>query len=75
LRCSAQPHPGLTRRLESHLRRAGLRVHSRAERPDGDVTHIGFITSTTGPAEVQKAIASIQRLGRVTSLLWLGVGE
>ncbi len=69
------PHPGLLRRLESHLRRAGLRVHNRAERPDGELSHIGFITSTSGPSEVDKAIASIRRLGRIASLLVLGVGE
>ncbi|MEZ4429163.1 MAG: homoserine dehydrogenase [Nannocystaceae bacterium] len=75
LRVSAQPHPGLTRRLESHLRRAGLRVHSRAERQDGERTHIGLITSTAGPEAIERAAASIRRLGRIDGLLILGVGE
>ena len=74
-RVTAQAHPGLTRRLESHLRRSGLRVDNRAERQDGDQAHLGFITSTCLDEDIERSVESIARLGRVASLLVLGVGE
>src|SRR6185503_17878631 len=34
VRVSAEPHPGLVRRIDSLVRRAGLTVQNRAERPE-----------------------------------------
>ena len=75
LRISAQSHPGMARRLESHLRRAGLHVENRAERVEGELTHHGFITSPASDADFGGATDSIERLARVSTVLMLGVGE
>ena len=75
LRVSAQAHPGLARRLESHLRRAGLTVQNRAGRHEGGSSHEGFLVSPCEPAAIESALASIGRLGRVDATLVLGVSQ
>jgi homoserine dehydrogenase len=73
LRVTAQVHPGLGRRVESHLRRANLAVQSRAERSDGDRVHLGFLTAPASDAAFEAAVEPIRKLGRVEQLLLLGV--
>jgi homoserine dehydrogenase len=75
LRVTAEPHAGLVRRVESQLRRAGLTVQSRAERPAGERVHLGFLLSPADDASFARAAEPIRRLARVADLCVLGVGE
>jgi homoserine dehydrogenase len=75
LRVSGEAHPGLARRVESLVRRAGLRVQNRAVRAEAAHVHLGFMISTgpdTAIAQVQEAVA---KLAWVTTCLALGVFE
>jgi homoserine dehydrogenase len=75
LRVSGEPHPGLDRRIESLVRRAGLSVQNRAVRGKGDHVHLGYIVSagtTESIADVRHAVA---RLARVHAVTVLGVYE
>ncbi len=74
LRVSAQAHQGLLRRVESHLRRAGLTVENRARRAEQDHVHVGLIVSPCTGDALDAAIHSIERLGRVQQTLIIGVG-
>jgi homoserine dehydrogenase len=74
LRVSAQPHEGLLRRVESHVRRAGLTVQNRSQRAEKEHLHIGLLVSACTDEELQRAVESIRRLGRVEQTLVLGVG-
>jgi homoserine dehydrogenase len=73
LRVSADAHPGLGRRVESHLRRAGLQVQNRAERAAGERMHIALLTSATTDDAFARAIEPIRKLGRVVELRSIGV--
>jgi homoserine dehydrogenase len=73
LRVTAQAHPGLARRVESHLRRAELSAQSRAERSEGEHIHLGFLTAPSSDAAFAATIEPIRRLGRIEQLLVLGV--
>ena len=75
LRVTAEPHPGLARRVESHLRRADVSVDNRAERHEGDKVHVGFLTSSQRRDALAPALETIARLGRVEAQLLLGVAQ
>jgi homoserine dehydrogenase len=75
LRVSAEAHPGLTRRVDSLVRRAGLTVQNRATRPEPLVSHHGFVVSASDDAQIREVAAQIGELGRVEQTLWLGVAE
>ena len=73
LRVSAEPHPGLVRRVDSIVRRAGLTVQNRAARSEPLVTHHGFLLSPSDDATVAALVEQLRELGRVEQTLWLGV--
>jgi hypothetical protein len=75
LRVTAEAHPGLPRRVDSLVRRAGLTVQNRATRSEPLVTHHGFVISASGDAQIEEVVAQIRGLGRVEQTLWLGVVE
>jgi homoserine dehydrogenase len=75
LRISAEPHPGLVRRVESLVRRAGLAVQNRAARGEPLVTHHGFLISPSDDATIAALVEQLRELGRVEQTLWLGVSE
>jgi homoserine dehydrogenase len=75
VRVSAEPHPGLMRRVDSIVRRAGLTVQNRATRGEPHVTHHGFLISPSDDKAIVAVVAQLRELGRVEALLWLGVAE
>lgn len=75
VRISAEPHPGLARRVDSLVRRAGLSVQNRAERGEPLVTHHGFLISPSDDATIAALVEQLRALGRVEQTLWLGVAE
>ncbi|HUS29008.1 MAG TPA: homoserine dehydrogenase [Kofleriaceae bacterium] len=75
IRVSAEPHPGLTRRVDSIVRRAGLTVQNRAARGEPLITHHGFLISPSDDATIRGVIDQLRELGRVEQTLWLGVVE
>jgi homoserine dehydrogenase len=74
LRVTAEAHPGLSRRVDSLVRRAGLSVQNRASRGEPLVTHSAFIVSPSDDATIKEVEAQIRELGRVEQTLWLGLG-
>ncbi|HMG19892.1 MAG TPA: homoserine dehydrogenase, partial [Kofleriaceae bacterium] len=75
LRVSAEAHPGLARRVDSLVRRAGLSVQNRAIRPEPVVSHHGFVISPSDDTQIGEVAAQIRELGRVEQTLCLGVAE
>jgi hypothetical protein len=75
LRVTAEAHPGLARRIDSLVRRAGLTVQNRATRSEPLVTHHGFVISASDDALIADVVDQIRELGRVEQTLWLGVVE
>jgi hypothetical protein len=75
VRVSAEPHPGLVRRVDSIVRRAGLTVQNRAARGEPLVAHHGFLLSPSDDATVAAVVEQLRELGRVEQTLWLGVVE
>jgi len=75
LRVTAESHPGLARRIDSLVRRAGLTVQSRATRGEPLVTHQGFLISPSDDTTIAEVVDQIRTLGRVEQTLWLGLVE
>ena len=75
LRVTAEPNPGLARRIDALVRRAGLTVQARATRGEPLVTHHGLVLSTSADADVTALVAQLRGLGRVEQALWLAVGD
>jgi acetolactate synthase regulatory subunit len=75
VRLSAEPHPGLVRRVETIVRHAGLAVQNRASRGEPTVTHHGFLISPSDDATVAAVVQQLASLGRVGGVLLLGVVE
>ncbi|HEY5945699.1 MAG TPA: hypothetical protein VIV40_09420, partial [Kofleriaceae bacterium] len=75
LRVTAESHPGLARRVDSIVRRAGLSVQNRAARGEPLVTHHGFLLSPSDDTIVAAVVDQLRELGRVEQVLWLGVAE
>jgi hypothetical protein len=75
VRVTAEPHPGLARRIDSLVRRAGLSVQNRAARNEPLVTHHGFLISPSDDATIRQLNAQLRELGRVEQTVWFGVAE
>lgn len=75
LRISAEAHPGLARRVDSLVRRAGLVVQNTATRNEPEVTHHGFVISASTDAAIADVVGQIRGLGRVADALWLPLAE
>ena len=75
VRVTAEPHPGLVRRVESIVRHAGLTVQNRAARSEPLVTHHGFLIAPSDDAALASVIEQVAQLGRVEATLVLGVIE
>jgi homoserine dehydrogenase len=75
LRVTAEPHPGLQRKLESLLRRGGLTVQNHASRGEPLVTHHGFVISASDDTRLAAVVDQVRELGRVEQTLWLGISE
>jgi homoserine dehydrogenase len=75
LRVTGEPHPGLERRIESLVRRAGLAVQNRATRFEDDRVHLGSMISASTEAGIAGVRAAVERLARVDTCLALGVLE
>ena len=75
IRVSAEPHPGLVRRVESIVRHAGLSVQNRAARGEPLVTHHGFLIAASDDAAIASVVEQLAQLGRVETTLVLGVIE
>ncbi len=75
LRVSAEAHPGIERRIESLVRRAGLSIQGRALRVEAEHTHHAFMISACTDARFEEAKAAVATLSRVVATLGLGVVE
>jgi homoserine dehydrogenase len=75
LRVTGEPHPGLDRRVESLVRRAGLSVQNRAVRGKGDHVHLGYVISPGSADAIAGVRQAVARLARVHAVLVLGVYE
>jgi homoserine dehydrogenase len=75
LRVTGEPHPGLDRRIDSLVRRAGLTVQNRASRGAGDTVYLGYIVSEGTDATMDAVRQDVARLARVHDALTLGVHE
>jgi len=73
LRVTGEPHPGLERRIESLVRRAGLTVQNRATRSEGARVHHGFTLSPSQAQPVDEVRRAVSGLARVSHVLSLGV--
>lgn len=75
LRVTGEPHPGLDRRIDGLVRRAGLVVQNRASRGAGDTVHLGYIVSAGSPSAIDTVRRDVARLARVHAALTLGMHE
>jgi homoserine dehydrogenase len=75
LRVTGEPHPGLERRVESLVRRAGLSVQNRAARAEEARGHVAFMISASTETAVEHVREAVARLARVEECLCLGVLE
>jgi homoserine dehydrogenase len=75
LRVSCEPHAGVERRIESQLRRTQLTVQSRGVCSDDDLTHYGFLVSSSNDQDFEEAQKAVATLGRVVHCLGLGIYE
>ena len=75
LRATGDLHPGLERRIESLVRRAGLAVQNRARRGEDARVHLGFMISTSSEDAIAEVCDAVRRLARVEECLCLGAFE
>ena len=75
LRITAEPHPGLERRVESLVRRHGLAVQNRASRGEGERVHLAFMISPGSDEQVREVQSAVNGLARVDQSLCLGAIE
>ncbi len=75
LRVTAEPHPGLQRKIDSIVRRGGLSVQNHAVRGEPLVTHHGFVISASDDSTIAAVVEQLRELGRVEQTLWLGISE
>ena len=75
LRCTGEPHPGLERRIDSLVRRAGLTVQNRATLGEDTRVHHGFMISPGSDGQIGDVQSAVSRLARVEQVLCLGVLE
>jgi homoserine dehydrogenase len=75
LRVTGDTHPGLDRRVESLVRRAGLAVQNRAVRAEHERVHMGFTISPGTDAVIDQVREAVGRLARVDDCISIGVFE
>jgi homoserine dehydrogenase len=75
LRVTGEPHPGLERRIESLVRRAGLSVQNHAARGEDARHHVAFMISASTDTAIEHVREAVARLARVEECLHLGVFE
>jgi homoserine dehydrogenase len=75
LRVSGDAHPGLERRIESLVRRAGLSVQNRATRAEHARVHLGFMISASIDTAIGDVRDAVAKLARVDTCVSLGVFE
>lgn len=75
LRVSGEAHPGLQRRIDSLVRRAGLSVLSHASRGHADGVSHAVVISASDDVPIASLLEQLESLGRVDKALWLGVEE
>jgi homoserine dehydrogenase len=75
LRATGDLHPGLERRIESLVRRAGLTVQNRARRGEDIRVHLGFMISASSEDAIAEVVDAVRRLARVENCLCLGALE
>jgi homoserine dehydrogenase len=75
LRITAEPHPGLERRVNSLVRRHGLAVQNRASRGEGERLHLAFMISPSSGEQARDLQAEVRGLARVEQSLCLGAIE
>jgi homoserine dehydrogenase len=75
LRATGDLHPGLERRIESLVRRAGLTVQNRARRGEDARVHLGFMVSASSSDTIAEVVDAVRRLARVEECLCLGALE
>lgn len=75
LRVSGEAHPGLQRRIDSLVRRAGLSVLSHASRGHADGVSHAVVISASDDVQISGLLEQLESLGRVDKALWLGVLE
>jgi len=68
-------HPGLERRIESLVRRAGLTVQNSARRGEDTRIHLGFMISASSEDAIAEVADAVRRLARVEDCLCLGALE
>jgi homoserine dehydrogenase len=75
LRATGDLHPGLERRIESLVRRAGLTVQNSARRGEDTRIHLGFMISASSEDAIAEVADAVRRLARVEDCLCLGALE
>ena len=70
-----EAHPGLQRRIDSLVRRAGLSVLSHASRGHADGVSHAVVISASDDVQIASLLEQLESLGRVDKALWLGVLE
>jgi len=75
LRATGESHPGLERRIESLVRRAGLSVQNRASRNEETDVHLGLMISAGSEDQIAEVRTTVAQLARVDQCLCLGVME
>ncbi|MGE3767533.1 MAG: homoserine dehydrogenase [Kofleriaceae bacterium] len=75
LRVQGEAHPGLQRRIDSLVRRAGLSVLSHASRGHADGVSHAVVISASDDVQIASLLEQLESLGRVDKALWLGVLE
>lgn len=80
IRVTAEEHPGLARRIDSLVRRAGLAVQSRAECPTSSqagapIVQLGFVISVSDDATIVGISDQLRALSYVQAVVWYGVVE
>jgi len=75
LRVTGARHPGLERRVESLVRKAGLTVQNRAARDEDDRSYFAYTVSPTTGRAITAIRNEVAHLARVEECLCLGVYE
>ena len=75
LRATGEAHPGLERRIDSLVRRAGLSVQNRASRNEDSEVHLGLMISAGSEDQIAEVRTTVAQLARVDQCLCLGVME
>ena len=75
VRVTAEPHPGLVRRVEASCAAPASPCRTAPRAASPLVTHHGFLISPSDDATIAALVEQLRELGRVEQTLWLGVAE